>query len=238
MKGRKEEKMEEKSNNIEAKKTGIVKSIIAIILFFTVSLGVTFVYIVLKVMKHDTSATEIHAAMPGWVTLLPFIVLLPIFIVMYYGTLKTDIKRMTKEDFKWTGIFAGLSIATGFAATWLFSLFGYPISNQEAINEIFSQIALVTALATIIGAPVAEEIVFRKALNGIVKNTSFFVVLSALLFGLMHYSGIATITYVVLGAIYALAYIKTDKNVVAAIIAHSINNAFAILYMLMTLGNL
>lgn len=109
--------------------------------------------------------------------------------------------------------------------------------NQASINQtlqggVLTQIAMVF-LAVVI-APLIEETMFR----GVVMNTWFKdnkyyadVLLSAVLFGVFHTTAdlsLVTVTpYVVMGAVFALIYRKTD-NLAVNIYTHMLYNAIVV----------
>jgi membrane protease YdiL (CAAX protease family) len=92
--------------------------------------------------------------------------------------------------------------------------------------------AIPAAITMVIISPVYEELLFRKAMQQIVNNKIVYIILSSLLFGLFHGVSPGSVTQVVMGAIYAVIYLKTDKNVVAAIASHFMNNLIAVVLLL------
>ena len=90
-------------------------------------------------------------------------------------------------------------------------------------------------LCTVV-APVLEEMTFRKALYGLIKNKVVFIISSGVIFGLLHivgsYSGPLDLLYVIpygaMGCSFAFLLAKTD-NIVLPIGIHMIHNFILVL---------
>ncbi len=104
--------------------------------------------------------------------------------------------------------------------------------NQTMIEEM--QLFITIPLA-IIWAPLVEEVIFREVLRNFIRNNKLFIILSAIIFGLLHtmYEStilnmvILAIPYAILGGFFAYIYTKTE-NIVNSIWLHAFNNAIAI----------
>lgn len=111
--------------------------------------------------------------------------------------------------------------------------------NQE-ILETLPKWYLVPA--AIIWAPIVEELIFRGILRRFIKNNKLFIVVSGLIFGLIHTMGeanlanaiIMAIPYAILGGGFAYIYAKTD-NITNNILAHSFQNTIATLLSLLVM---
>ncbi len=133
--------------------------------------------------------------------------------------------------------------------------------NQDSINSMFDgatpvEIILLIAFVAIF-APIVEELVFRKGIYGIAgKLTQIFsfkirpdanqktvhliasvvaIIISSLLFGLMHLTpgeGAYLIVYGGLGAVLGTVYYFSNKNIITSMIVHSIYNSVGLLVML------
>jgi membrane protease YdiL (CAAX protease family) len=126
---------------------------------------------------------------------------------------------------KWIGL--GFLAYIAFALAWAL-IFGSPKQDDIAgeLGPIWSQIILIVILA-----PLSEEVCFRGMLFGGFRtrfNLPVAAVGAGLVFGALHYStGISAVPQLmVLGAIFAVVYEKTD-SIWPAIIFHMINNAYA-----------
>ncbi|MCL2384044.1 MAG: CPBP family intramembrane metalloprotease [Oscillospiraceae bacterium] len=224
------------TKNSNERKPGLAKAIVAVSLFFASFALVFVVMLALMVLyiivNPDAAEADIIAAMPEWTSYLPFIILTPILLPMYFKTLIADTKRLTKKNVLTIVLMSILILVIGIASTLLFGALDYSITNQEAIYETFRHTLFISMFAIVIGAPLVEELVFRKAFDRLIKNQTLFVILSSVIFALMHFSGFATIIYFFGGLIFVATYIKTDRNVMASIIVHFINNLVGFLMLL------
>lgn len=96
--------------------------------------------------------------------------------------------------------------------------------------------------ASIIWAPIVEELVFRGMFRRVLKNDTVFILVSAVVFGLMHTISevsllnvfVMMIPYAILGGTFAYLYAKTN-NITNNILAHAFQNTVAMLFLLMLL---
>lgn len=110
-------------------------------------------------------------------------------------------------------------------------------TNQTLIKDL--PIGFTLVLATII-APFCEEIMFRGILRKIFKNDKVFIVISALIFGIIHCLYIEQnwlmylhiIPYAIIGAGFAKIYAKTD-NIFTNMSIHFLWNIIAFCSMLL-----
>lgn len=111
--------------------------------------------------------------------------------------------------------------------------------NQESL-ETLPKWFLVPA--AIIWAPIVEELIFRGVLRRFIKNNKVFIIVSGIIFGLLHTIGEATISnmiilaipYAILGGGWAYIYAKTD-NITNNILAHGLQNTVGVLLSLMVM---
>lgn len=108
--------------------------------------------------------------------------------------------------------------------------------NQELIETaIASPLAWAVFIATVLVAPLLEELIFRKCLFGMLeKNKNFskitIIIISTLLFSFVHVSDLGSLQYIFLYVPYALvlsaAYSYSDNNYYVPLVMHLINNLF------------
>lgn len=144
-------------------------------------------------------------------------------------------------------VFLGLFLmfATNLFINTGFSIFGQELGseNQAALEEIisgrvFDMVAIVIFAGIL--APIAEEIVFRKGLYGIIqkKAGNFVAILgSGLIFGLIHMTGeltnvVGMIPYFGLGIILSYIYYFSSKMIFVPIMVHGVMNLISILSLL------
>ncbi len=107
--------------------------------------------------------------------------------------------------------------------------------NQSSIEDLPLYIS---APLAIIWAPIVEEVVFRGLFRKMIKNNYLFILLSGLIFGLLHTMSEGTLTnvfalavpYVTLGVFLAYIYQKTE-NLSSNIFVHAFHNTLGILVL-------
>lgn len=102
--------------------------------------------------------------------------------------------------------------------------------NEEVIREYIDKYPLYMAFSTVIYAPFVEELIFRKSIRNMVKNKYVFIILSGLIFGILHISDYTNATeilfgipYVIMGIDFAYIYYKTD-NIFTTMSYHMMHN--------------
>lgn len=220
------EEMTEDLNVVKSeRKKGIWAIVLMVVAMYGVIMPVIFAYMSI------TGSKDI----PGWVMMMPIfslMLLMPIILFMYRDAIKKDIKRLNVKTFLTIIVFEVILLLLN--QLWLLLLDGR-LGNQQTLESNFQQYSVVMTLYMLISAPILEELVLRKGLNGIIrKNKVLFVVVSAVLFGVCHWSGLGTIIYISMGACFALAYMKTERNIVTSILLHILNNTIGVVAMLIT----
>ena len=136
-------------------------------------------------------------------------------------------------NFLATSLMEIISLITGFESST-------PV-NQEAIVDMLSSSGLVfTLLSAVIIGPIVEELIFRKALFGLIKHKYVALVFSSVIFGFIHVTGEATllltlyqlIPYVSLGFVFGYLYLRHEKNIMIPIIVHMLSNFISIILTL------
>ena len=155
-----------------------------------------------------------------------------IFLIMYFKKIRKDIKRLTKKHIIFTIIVSIVAVILNEIICQIFEKLSINMSNQDQVIDLISSYKIPMILLSTILIPFTEEIVFRYSLGSLIKNKVVFVIVSSILFGIMHGIELATLLYVFIGAVYAIIYIKTDKNIIAPTIAHVINNIIGIILVL------
>ena len=115
-------------------------------------------------------------------------------------------------------------------------------TNQENINEMFLKSPIILSLMSIFYAPIVEESLYRGVLKKLISNKYLFIIISGLLFGLVHviddYKSIGDfmyiLTYASLGMFLAYTYDKT-KNIWCNIYLHFLQNFISIILLILTI---
>ncbi len=112
-------------------------------------------------------------------------------------------------------------------------------TNQEYITKLLGKYPIYTIVATILIAPLTEELIFRLNIRKIFKNNIVFIITSGLVFGALHLT-VATsfkellfiIPYSIPGFIFAYTLTKS-KNIFVPISLHTMHNTLMILLQLL-----
>ena len=109
--------------------------------------------------------------------------------------------------------------------------------NEEAVRKLIKLLPVYMTFSTVIFAPIIEEVIFRKIIKNIFGNNVLFVIISGLLFGLLHVTNfkdmneiIHSIPYIIMGIDFAYIYYKT-KNIFTTITFHSFHNLILLSYL-------
>lgn len=153
-----------------------------------------------------------------------------------FGALKKDFGTYAKYIFKMWAIMIGLS----FVAAIIRIVFGADeiSANQAGLNSM--PLWYVVPLS-IIWAPIVEEAVFRGSLRRFISNDKLFIVVSAILFGLLHTIGqevgilniiLQSLQYVAMGGVMAYTYTKSN-NICTNMGVHCIQNTLGSIMMIL-----
>jgi membrane protease YdiL (CAAX protease family) len=210
---------------------------------FSVSLFLPPILIATGVISsgEELGTTGIITAGTFWLLNVANIVSVALIVVVVLG--------FYKEGFSSLGFTANklpkalLYGMVGFVLAFILAgIVGYPIQQQFGVDptqEALSQSAAVPGLlpvvflSGVIIAPIAEEVVFRGYLYKAFRDRfkpSYAIVLSAVLFSVIHLEPLAAASLFVIGVVLAYVYEKTG-NLMAPITLHVLNNAVAFLFV-------
>ncbi|MGL4391606.1 MAG: lysostaphin resistance A-like protein [Carnobacterium maltaromaticum] len=179
-----------------------------------------------------------------WTTILSGVATAILAVVLYWRLLKEQVRDFGKNWKKFTII-----IVLGYALIFVIEmLFSYLVNvetsaNQIALEEMFANATIFQLIGlqilVIITAPIVEEFLFRKVMFGSYKHNKIaapiMFVFSSVMFGLFHYGFdgqfIVLVPYMIMGAVMAAAYWRTD-NILVPIGIHFANNAIASILIL------
>ena len=116
-------------------------------------------------------------------------------------------------------------------------------SNEQGVREIISVVPVLSIFSICIFAPIAEELIFRKTFKECFKEKWTFILISGIVFGLLHVIGsfnslqefLYVIPYSSLGIAFALIYYKTG-NIFSSIFVHCLHNTFLVLLNIILSG--
>lgn len=217
------------TKDIDIKK--IPKSTLVLILFFFISL-IQLIPISLLNWNIDklTSNQELI------LTTFSNSVLLIILIIMYFKTLKEDIKKIKGNFYNMidTGIkYWLIGLIVMMVSNIIIGLFmpEAQATNEQGVQELIKASSILSIITVGILAPIIEELTFRKAFRDIFKNRWAFILSSGLIFGALHvvlslsspWDLFYIIPYSSLGIAFGYMYDKTD-NIYTSIMMHMFHN--------------
>ena len=134
----------------------------------------------------------------------------------------------------------------GMAATNLLIALFSPVqeaNNEVLVQEMLDLAPILSFISASILAPFIEEMLFRKSLGDIFKNKKIMVIMSGLIFGLLHvvfsiqtpWDLLYTIPYGLLGASFAFMLYKED-NIFIPITFHMLHNGILTLISIIFIG--
>ena len=171
-----------------------------------------------------------------------------IFILMisvYFKQLKHDFK-IFKEYFREYSSLVFKTWGKALVVTMIISLILQIVTgvekanNQINLQESFKTMPVFIALLSTLYAPIAEELMFRGTIRKFIKNKKAFILVSGILFGLLHViddsKTLAEFSYVivysVLGMYLSTLYVKTN-NLCTNIFMHFLQNTLSVIGMLL-----
>lgn len=174
-------------------------------------------------------------------TILFEALLIILFIVIYYKTIKNDIKKYFNNfsknfelSFKYWLIGFIVMVVSNLIIT--FVLDKTIAGNEEVIRDYLDIAPLLMIFSTVIYAPICEELSFRKSIKDAISNKYIYILVSGLIFGFLHIINfingpsdlIYLIPYSALGIAFAALYYKTD-NIFSTITVHAMHNLLSVL---------
>ena len=156
-----------------------------------------------------------------------------IVFIIYKNELKNDYKKFNIKIFiKYIPIYIIGIIFMGLSSYIILNIINIKISTNEAnVREYIKLFPLYMSFSTVIYAPFVEEITFRKTFKNIISDNVLFILISGIMFGLIHISisGNTTndllmaIPYIIMGIDFSYIYYKSN-NIFTTITLHSVHN--------------
>lgn len=87
------------------------------------------------------------------------------------------------------------------------------VENQALIEELLASAPAMMIISTSIFAPIEEELLFRGAIRKVIKNKKVFIVVSGLIFGLMHVTGSITLLLELLLLGVVISFILSNEKI-------------------------
>lgn len=211
-----------------------MKKFLTALKYFFLALGLLFL--------EQLPTAFIAADQPFWQVALIILALLVVVVFTVYVAKRVGLLNHLEELKTWQ---AWKTVLIGFVVLTVVKFIGGIIlllenglgantENQAALEQLGMSPLLLVVL-TAIAAPIVEETVMRGLILGRTFNNSYFgVIISSLLFGLLHMpTNIGSwVIYGGMGLVLAVVYHKTQK-LEYTIAIHFINNALGVLFMLL-----
>lgn len=180
-----------------------------------------------------------------WQMLGMYALIFILMISVYFKQLKHDFK-IFKEYFREYSSLVFKTWGKALVVTMIVSLILQIVTgvekanNQINLQESFKTMPVFIALLSTLYAPIAEELMFRGTIRKFIKNKKAFILVSGILFGLLHViddsKTLAEFSYVivysVLGMYLSTLYVKTN-NLCANIFMHFLQNTLSVIGMLL-----
>ena len=127
---------------------------------------------------------------------------------------------------------------------FVFSSTYTPANNQLFIESLLQNDGMILMiLGAVILGPIVEELVFRKAMFGLIPKPAIALIVSSFIFALIHiFSELFTLSllsiiltmipYLTMGFIFGFIYLKYNKNIYIPILVHMLTNLISILGIL------
>ena len=180
-----------------------------------------------------------------WMLIVFYVVILSLMIGVFYKQLIHDFK-IFKSYFKEYFVLIlktwGKALVLIMITTIIIQLTTNTTqaNNQIALQNSFNSNPVFIALLAMFYAPIAEELMFRGVFRKFIKNKKLFVIVSGVVFGLMHViddsKTLAEFSYVfvysILGIYLAGIYAKTN-NLCTNIFMHFMQNTLSVIGMIL-----
>lgn len=216
----------------------------------------------IKVVEDGQITEQAKTLVDTWTQILTYVILVATTVYFLFRDLKADTLRI-KNDIKkiliWALVGLGIMYGTNIILNILYTALKLEgdAANQESITTMLTSspvfLKIIYSLIIVLGAPLVEELIFRKALFGFLKAKKFkpvmCIVLSALLFGLLHIIGsvigyaaqgafsqiipefLYGLTYIAMGAIFSYVYYQANENIYSSLVLHVFNNLISIIVL-------
>ncbi len=175
---------------------------------------------------------------------ISYVFLMIVVLLMFKSELISDFKRIPSAKHYCFGILKGEVLVYGSAvAANLILLYVFQLSedsqNQQMIEQVMATYPLLMASTTVLFAPVIEEVVFRYTIMSRPNlNPTLALLLSSVLFGLIHVISAGDYIYIILYLAMGLAlgYVyQRSQNIWYSIGVHFLQNFISTIILIATL---
>jgi len=171
------------------------------------------------------------------ISIITYIILLILAIFTFKDKLLRDLRAFKENAKSYIG-YVLPKLAIMYIIFIFTSLICVAITKETtSINQATLEALPMWFIAPIalIWAPIVEELIFRGVFRRFIKNDIIYILISAIVFGLLHTISeltvlntlVMAIPYSILGGFFAYIYAKTD-NLTNNMLAHAFNNLIAL----------
>lgn len=114
--------------------------------------------------------------------------------------------------------------------------------NSMAVIQLFDIAFIYSVFKTLIFAPIAEELLFKKTIRDIVKDDHAFILISSLIYAIMNFMYgsmdiiiLVFVQYFVFSLISSIAYIKNKDNIVIVMFIKFFSNLIPTVMLIATM---
>lgn len=227
----------------------VLKLLLCFILFFCIGDISNYVLKIFGINIDDLS----NKALVIYQFVMSSIMFISLFIV-YNKSIKKDFVNFKNNVNKNIGyiikmfiIFMIVKYIVSFISVLIMTVLNFDTSSMTSVNQNLIEIYVKTSpflmvVSTAFLAPFYEEVLFRLGINKVLNNKCLFIVISGMIFGLLHVfpleEGVTlalgmmqSITYVTMGIFLSYTYYKTN-NIFISIGIHFLNNLLSVLAMI------
>ena len=166
--------------------------------------------------------------------ILKYIIFMIILFIKYHKYLidkwkdfKKNLDNYSGTAFKWWALGFLLMMVVNQVLNRIVGGVG---ANEETVQSLLDAEPIIAIMATTLFAPIVEELIYRKSLQDCFKNKTLYIIISGLIFGLIHVLGSSNpldylfiISYGLFGACFAKILSDTD-NIYSTIMVHMFHN--------------
>ncbi len=228
--------------NKELSNIGLIwQTIKPVLIFLGVNIGLTIILMMYAVFvdKLDVNSPDFAYEISAKYGVILNILIQIVTIIIIYFIFKKDKKTYPKKEKckVQTIIYGGLFVlAVGIIAGYLIDLLIYLFpslsSGYDAVEDMLSSSGFILLfVTTCLLAPVMEEMMCRGlVLNNLLSKKSIWssIIISALIFGIIHLNLVQGIVGFITGIFLAIVYIKT-RNIWTCILGHFLNNLVSVI---------
>ncbi len=216
------------------KKDGVTRSISIIFIYYIIFELAQYIYLGFGLRKYIDST--IFLMIDSLLCLGLVVYLLKAKLKGQWREFRSDYKNKMKKTFKYLLLGMGMMVVSNLILqTFLEDL---PL-NEQANREMLNEVPMFSIIYMCALAPVIEELLFRLNFKNVFKKKWSYVLATGIFFGALHVITVDLdwimvlyiIPYSILGMTFSYIFFDTD-NVYSSILAHAVNNTFAVLTIL------